>query len=283
MAAARATTRAVAMPPAASAKPPYHVAALARGLAVLASFTTESQELSLTEVARRVRMTKSTTQRFVHTLRDLGYLEQDVQTKRYRPGVRVLELGFAALASMRLPQIALPYLQELHQATGENSSLAVIDPRPVREQPAYGPEVIYAARVRARQLLTIDLEVGSRLPAYSTSVGKVLLAHLPAVELDAILTRIVLPRTGRGTASVATLRAELTRVREQGYAVNDEELAVGLRAVAAPVRNRDGRVVAAINIAVPAPRVSLADLNRKFAPQVVGAADRISASLAASA
>jgi IclR family pca regulon transcriptional regulator len=265
-----------------AAKAPYHIEALARGLAVLSAFSEEEPELSLTDVAQRVGMVKSTTQRFVHTLRDLGYLQQDPVSRRYRPGARVLGLGFAALSGLELPRVAEPHLQALHQATGESASMAVLSLTLLDELPPHGPDIIYVARIKARQLLNIDLQVGSRLPAYCTGMGKVLLAYLPAETREQLLRRMTLPRRGPNTlTTLPALRAALDEIRARGIAINDEELAAGLRTVAAPVRRRDGSVVAAINVSVPASRISVDELRSRLAPLVIRAAGAISASLGA--
>jgi IclR family pca regulon transcriptional regulator len=213
-----------------------------------------------------VGMGKSTAYRFVHTLEQLGYLVRDPETRRYRPGVKVLRLGFTALSGLGLRQIAQPYLKALSAQTGETSNMTVRD----------GAEVVYIARYSTQQIIAINLSVGSRLPVYCTSMGKAQLIDLAADDLRALLGEGPYPALGPNTlTTLGALLAELERVRQQGYAVNDEELAAGMRSVAAPVRNSDGEIVAAINVSVPGARVSRQELETVLAPLVVDAARHI--------
>ena len=199
----------------------------------------------IADLARAVGLNKSTTYRYVATLAKLGYVEQDPDTKRYSLGPRVVDLGFAAINSMEVTRVAAPFLQALSDETGYTVSMAVLD----------GPDIVYVERRRSGRANTfgmgLQLHVGSRLPAYCTSMGKVLLAHREPSQLRALLDRTDLARRGPKTITAREqLMAALTRIRHHGIAVNDEELAAGLRSVAAPVRDRTGQVVAAINVAI---------------------------------
>ncbi|MFZ5917915.1 MAG: IclR family transcriptional regulator [Chloroflexota bacterium] len=248
----------------------YFIDALGRGLQVLAAFSEESPSLSLTEVAATVRLDKSTAFRFVYTLESLGYLVRDPDTKRYRPGARVLCLGFAALNSMELGQVAEPYLRALAEESGETSNMTVRD----------GAEVIYIARHKARQIISINLHVGSRLPVYCTAMGKAQLIDMTPDELRSLLGEGPYPTLGPKTlTSLDALLADLDRVRREGYAINDEELAAGLRSVAAPVRHRQGQIVAAINVSVSSARVSRGELASVLAPLVCRTAAQIGMAL----
>lgn len=216
---------------------------LARGLAVLDAFTGLRDTLGIADIAREVGLTKSTTHRYVNTLAQLGYLHQDRETRKYRLGSRAVEIGFAALNSIELTRVAAGPLQRLADETGFTVSMAVLD----------GPHVVYVERRRSGRdgQLDLDLQVGSRLPAYCTALGKVLLAAEEPGRLRALLDRIDLARRAPNTITVREhLLAALDRVRRGGVAVNDEELTPGLRGIAVPVRDRSRRVVAAINIAV---------------------------------
>ncbi len=218
---------------------------LERGLAILSEFGEASPVLGIADLARAVGLNKSTTYRYVATLAKLGYLEQDPDTKRYSLGPRVVDLGFAALNSMEVTRVAAPFLQTLSDETGYTVSMAVLD----------GPDIVYVERRRSGRAnvfgMGLQLHVGSRLPAYCTSMGKVLLAHREPGQLRALLDRTDLARRGPKTITAREqLMAALTRIRHHGIAVNDEELAAGLRSVAAPVRDRTGQVVAAINVAI---------------------------------
>jgi IclR family transcriptional regulator, pca regulon regulatory protein len=248
----------------------YYVAALARGIQILEAFSKESPHLSLTEIAALAGMEKGTAFRFVYTLERLGYLTRDPETKRYRPGLKVMRLGFAALNSMGLRQIAQPYLKALSAQTGETANMTV------RE----GAEVVYVARISTRQIIGINLSVGSRLPVYCTAMGKAQLIDLSRDELRDLLGEGPYPGLGPNTLTcLDALVAELDRVRRQGYAINDEELAAGLRSVAAPVRDGNGQIVAAINISVPSARVSRPELDSRLAPMVQASAAKISQAL----
>jgi IclR family transcriptional regulator, pca regulon regulatory protein len=229
--------------------PPHRTASfsqsLERGLLILSSFSETKPVLGIAELGRAVGLNKSTTFRYVATLAKLGYLQQDPETKRYSLGPRVVDLGFAAINSMEITRVAGHHLQALSDETGYTVSMAVLD----------GPDIVYIDRRRSGRAATfamgLHLNVGSRLPAYCTSMGKVLLADQEPAELRALLDRTDLARRGPKTITAREqLLTALGRVRQNGIAVNDEELAAGLRSVAAPVRDRSGRVVAAVNIAI---------------------------------
>jgi IclR family transcriptional regulator, pca regulon regulatory protein len=218
---------------------------LERGLTILSSFTENNPVLGIADLARAVGLNKSTTHRYVATLAKLGYVQQDPDTKRYSLGPRVVDLGFAAINSMEITRVAGHHLQALSDETGYTVSMAVLD----------GPDIVYVDRRRSGRAssfaMGLHLHVGSRLPAYCTSMGKVLLAYRDPAELRALLDRTDLARRGPKTITAREqLMVALARVRHTGIAVNDEELAAGLRSVAAPVRDRSGKVVAAVNIAI---------------------------------
>lgn len=250
----------------------YYVEALGRGLGILEAFSEVQTSLSLTEIAAAAGLGKSTAFRFAYTLEELGYLARDPETKRYRPGLKVLRLGFAALNSMGLRQIAQPYLKALSTKCGETTNMTVRD----------GSEVVYIARNRTRQIVGINLSVGSRLPVYCTSMGKAQLIDLSEGELCDLLGKGPYPARGPNTlTSLEALIAELEKVRQQGHAVNDEELAAGLRSVAAPIRDCDGEIIAAINVSVPSARVSRQQLEDELAVMVRGTAREICLALGA--
>jgi IclR family transcriptional regulator, pca regulon regulatory protein len=243
---------------------------LERGLAVLCAFTPERPALGVNELARELVLTRSTAHRYVATLAALGFLQQDDETRKYRLGPRVLDLGFATLGSMGLREIAAPHLRKLTDATGLTSNLAIRD----------DTDVILIDRVQGQpgrqHSLEISLHVGSRIPSYCTSTGKVLLAFLPRSDLDRILTRIDLIQRGPRTLTNRTaLIEELGQVARTGIAVNDEELDRGLRSIAAPVRTRSGEVVAAVNLAIPWAPVEMSELVDRFGPTLRASADEI--------
>lgn len=248
----------------------YTIEALARGLEVLSLFTAARPALSFQEIVDQLGLAKSTAFRILATLEQLGYLEQDAATRRYRPGLHVFQLGFAALAGLDLQQLAHPFLEQLAQELGETVSMAVLDDL----------DIIYIDRIRNRAIVGMVLGIGSRLPAHSASLGKVLLADLPEAELLARLERAELARLTEHTlADRAALLHELAAIRQQGYALSDQELAIGLRGAAAPVRDRTQRAVAAINVSGPVSSISAERLASDLAPAVVATAGRISRAL----
>jgi IclR family pca regulon transcriptional regulator len=217
---------------------------LQRGLLVLSSFSAENSTMGIAALARCVNLSKSTVHRYASSLTQLGYLQQDPETKEYALGPRAVDLGFAAITSMELTRTAARPLQALADETGYTVSMAILD----------GGDIVYVDRHRSARAgfrIELNLQVGSRLPAYCTAMGKVLLAHKDAVALRAILDRTDLARRGPKTVTAREqLMSSLARTQTSGIAFNDEELAPGLRSLAAPVRDRSGAVVAAVNIAV---------------------------------
>jgi IclR family pca regulon transcriptional regulator len=258
------------------AKPPtrtYRVEALARGLAVLSRFDQTTQDLSLTEIASSTGLSKSTAFRIVRTLEEAGYLARDSETQRYRPGLEVLELGFTALSNLGLRDAARPYLERLSQETGETASLTLLD----------GLEVVYIDRVRNRSIVGVVLGLGSRIPAHCASMGKAMLAHLPADALETLLEDATLtPCTPCSIVDAAALQRELARIRHRGFALNDQELEIGLRAVAAPIWDHDRQVVAAINVTGSVRTISRRRLVDELAPRVQAAARQISRAIGGS-
>jgi len=247
---------------------------LERGLAILAEFRPASPELGISDLARALGLSRSTSHRYVTTLAQLGYLQQNASTRKYRLGPRVLDLGFSAINSMELRQISAPHLQQLSDATGHTVNMAILD----------GTDIVYIERCRTSQPgqreIDLNLHVGSRLPAYCTSMGKVLLAYLSPERQAEELARIELVDRGPNTITTReALAAELRRVRERGVAVNNEELAYGLRSIAVPVWGQAREVVAAINLAVHRSAASIEDLVDRLSPKMQRAAAGISALL----
>ena len=244
---------------------------LERGLGILAAFTPTQPSLGVSELAREVGLSRSTTHRYMSTLTRLGYLQQDPSSRRYRLGPRVLDLGFSAINSMELRVISSPYLQRLSDETGFTVNMAILE----------GRDILYVERCRSSRAgqreIDLNLHVGSRLPAYCTSMGKVLLAYLPPERRAALLDGIPLGKRGPNTlTSRKALEAELAAIRERGLALNNEELAYGLRSSAAPVRGPEGDVVAAINLAVHSSMVSMRDLVARLGESLRRTATEIS-------
>jgi IclR family transcriptional regulator, pca regulon regulatory protein len=243
---------------------------LERGLAVLSSFRPDRPALGISELARELGLTRSTTHRYVATLASLRYLEQNSSTRQYRLGPRVLDLGFSTLGSLELREIAAPHLRRLTDTTGHTSNLAIRD----------DTDVILIDRVRGRpgryHHLEFTLHVGSRIPAYCSATGKALLAFLPRPDLEQIVERIDYVQRGpRTLTNKKALLAELDQVRRTGVAVNNEELETALRSIAAPVRARSGEVVAAVNVAVPWSPAAMSELVARLGPTIKATAEQI--------
>ncbi len=246
----------------------HFVQSLERGLAVIRAFSPEEPELTLSDVARRTGLTRAAARRFLLTLGDLGYVRSD--GKRFTLTPRVLELGYAYLSSLSLPEIAEPHLERLAAEVRESSSVSVLD----------GDEIVYVGRVPTSRIMRVSINVGTRFPAYATSMGRVLLAALTEAELDAYLARAELePLTARTLTDAGALRAELDRIRAQGWALVDQELEEGLRSVAAPVRGREGTVVAAVNVSAHASRASREAVRKTLLPPLLATAARIESDL----
>lgn len=237
---------------------------LERGLAVLSAFAAERRLLGIADLARLLGMNASTVHRYVRTLTDLGYLQQEASSRKYQLGFKVADLGLAVINSLDVTEVARPHLRELCEQWSLTVNMAILD----------GVEIVYVERIVGRRSMDLHLHVGSRQPAHCTSMGKVLLAFLDQPALDAIIERIDFsPRSRRSLTDADALRNELRRVRSRGYAVNNEELAVGLKSVAAPVRNARGQVVAAVNI--HASPYTYAEIVELLAPAIVSAANLI--------
>jgi IclR family pca regulon transcriptional regulator len=218
--------------------------ALERGLSLLSALATRRAPLGLVELGREVGLSKSTCHRYVATLLALGFVEQDVESRRYSLGPSAIDLGHAAIGAMGLTRAAAKSLQALADEVGYTCSMAVLD----------GPDIVFVDRrrpLRAGNRIELAVQVGTRLPAYCTSMGKVLLAYRDPATVRTVLDRTDLVRRGPKTITAREqLTAALAGVAKHGYAVNDEELVPGLRSVAAPVRDRTRQVVAAIDISL---------------------------------
>jgi IclR family pca regulon transcriptional regulator len=256
-----------------SLREPRYSQSLERGLAILGCFTPKRPVLGIADIADDLGMSRSTTHRYVITLVALGYLEQGA-SRKYRLGLRVTDLGMSALNSTGLREHAHPYLEELRQRTSYTTSLGVLD----------GTDVLFVDRVRSFRRgvdeTGLDLHTGSRLPAYCTAMGKLLLANLPESEQREPITQMKLTKRGPNTITgKRALMDELDEIQSAGFAVDDQELAPEIYAIAVPVRNEARDVVAAVGLAAHSSMISLEELVDALAPHVVSTADRISARL----
>lgn len=246
------------------------VQSLDRGLAVIRSFGPDRERLSLSEVARATGLTRAAARRFLLTLVKLGYVRSDGREFSLRP--RVLELGYAYLSGLALPDVAAPHLEELVAKLHESSSISVLD----------GHHVVYVVRVPTKRIMTVAISVGTRFPAYATSMGRVLLAALSPDELDRYLAEAEFESlTARTVTDPGRLREIIGEVARQGYAIVDQELEEGLRAVAAPIRGAADVGTAAINVSAHAARVSIASLRADILPALLDTARAIETDLQA--
>jgi IclR family transcriptional regulator, pca regulon regulatory protein len=244
---------------------------LERGLAILSAFDSDRPLIGVSELSRELALSRSTAHRYIATLARLGYLQQDPDSKRYRLGPKVLDLGFSAINSMDVREISAPHLRRLSDETGHTVNLAILD----------GTDVVYIERCRTAQPgqrdIDLNLHVGARLPAYCTAMGKAILAFVPEDRREAIIERIDFVSRGPNTITdPAEFRAELERIRVSGFAVNDEELAYGLRSIAAPIQAHSGEVLAALNLAVHRTMSTMDELIARFGPAVKQTAEDIS-------
>jgi IclR family pca regulon transcriptional regulator len=235
---------------------PDFMTSLARGLAVIQAFSPQRRVLTISQISQRTGIPRAAVRRCLHTLGKLGFVTAE-EGRNFSLRPRILALGHAYLASTPLANAAQPVLRHISNTLNESSSVAILD----------GDEILYIARAFTSRIMTIDLHVGSRLPAYCTSMGRVLLAHLPSADLDGYLERAKLIQYTTNTiVSHEGLREALEAVRRDGYAINDQELEIGLRSIAVPIAAPDGRVVAALNVGAQAARVPVAEMRDRFLP-----------------
>jgi len=248
-----------------------YVQSLERGLSVIRVFDADHPQLTLSEVAAATGLSRAAARRFLHTLVHLGYMHNNNGRFSLRP--RILELGYAYLSSLTLPEVAMPHLEELVEQVRESSSVSELD----------GEDVVYIARVPTKRIMTVAIAVGTRFPAYATSMGRVLLADRPDAWLDEYLARTSLHGfTDHTITSTAGLRQELRKIRSRGWAMVDQELEEGVRSIAAPIRDAEGRAIAAVNIATHAGRRTLEGIVDDLLHPLLGTAERIERDLASS-
>ncbi len=238
-------------------KPNDMMGGLAKGLRVIEAFTADTPRLSISEAAEIAGLDRATTRRCLLTLAEQGYCAYDGKFFTVTP--RVLRLGTGCLASMPLPRIVQPWLDQLSEKIGQSTSVAILD----------GAEIVYVARAAQRRVMSIALMPGSRLPAYCTSLGRVMLAALPEKQVKEHLeTQSLLARTPYTLNTVEAVMGELSRVRSQGYAAVDQEVEPGLRSVAVPLRNARGTVVAALNTGLAASPEPMAEVIEAYLPSL---------------
>ncbi len=248
---------------------PNFMTSLARGLLVIQAFTPQTPQMSISQLAVKTGISRAAVRRCLYTLAKLGFAGAE-EGSRYALRPHMLALSNSYSASNSLSTAAQPILERMSAALHESFSVATLD----------GDEIVYIARSAVSRVMSDDLHIGSRLPAYCTSIGRVLLAYMPAEQLEQYLARVVLtPHTARTVSSVEKLRLALRNVRRHGYALVDQEFEVGLRSIAVPVYSPTGRVVATINLSGSAPRISLYEMQTRFLPHLRNAATELGAFL----
>ncbi|MFH0411937.1 IclR family transcriptional regulator C-terminal domain-containing protein [Corynebacterium sp. L4756] len=245
------------------------VQSFARGLMVIRSFDASAPSQTLSQVASSTGLSRAAARRFLHTLVEEGYAVNNDGQFSLTP--RVLELGYSYLSALTLPALAQPRLESLSAQVGESCSMSVLD----------GTEIHYVSRVSVRRIMTVNITIGTRFPAHSTSMGRVILAGLPDAEITEFLDSVPLGHglTPRSLTNKEQLFQEIIAVRNQGWSLVDQELELGLRSLAAPITNADGDVVAAINISAQSAVSSVKELTTNYLPVLLSTAREISRDL----
>ncbi len=245
-----------------------YVNSLARGLEVICAFTKTRPKMTLSEIARTTGMTRATVRRFLLTLVREGYAEKDDKLFYLKP--KVLELGYSALSSMSMLDVIQPVMNDLAKTLQESVFAAVLA----------GEDVIYIARATSDRLINVSITVGSRAPAHAVSTGRVLLANEPQDNLLRYLDRVTLEKlTANTITSKVKLRSMIEDVRIANYSIVDQELEVGLGSISVPIRTSDGKVIAALNVCCPSSRTTMEDMQKKILPELMAAAQKITAGL----
>ena len=248
---------------------PNFMTSLARGLLVIQSFSPQTPQMTISQLSAKTGLSRAAVRRCLYTLTKLGFAGIE-DGSRYALRPRMLTLSNSYSASNSLSTAAQPILERMSAVLRESFSVATLD----------GEDIVYIARSSVSRVMSDDLHIGSRLPAYCTSMGRVLLAYLPGEQLEQYLARVVLtPFTARTVTNVDKLRLALRNVRRHGYALVDQEYEVGLRSLAVPVYAPTGRVVATLNLSGSAPRMPVYEMQTKFLPHLRNAATELGAFL----
>lgn len=249
---------------------PEFVQSLERGLAVIRAFSRERPTLTLSEVADETGLARAAARRFLLTLKELGYVDSDGRRFSLKP--RVLELGYSYLSSLPVWEIARPHLEQLAETVRETTSASVLD----------GTDIVFVVRVETKRIMSMTLGVGSRLPAWATAMGRVLLADLPPARLDAYFAQVKLDRLSERTVTnKRELRRIIEQARKQGYTLVDQEVEEGVRSLAVPIKSSGGRAEAALTVCSHASRVSVERIMDEFLPLVLDTSKKITRSLGA--
>jgi IclR family pca regulon transcriptional regulator len=245
---------------------PNFMTSLARGLIVIQAFTQQSPQMTISQLSIKTGLSRAAVRRCLYTLTKLGFAGAE-DGSRYSLRPRMLTLSHTYTTSNTLSAAAQPILERMSAALRESFSVATLD----------GEDIVYIARTQVNRVMAVDLHIGSRLPAYCTSMGRILLAYLPAEQLEQYLAKVdLVPHTTRTITSVEKLRLILRNIRRNGYAICDQEYEVGLRSIAVPVYSSTGRVVATLNLSGNAPRLSVLEMQNRFLTPLRNAASELS-------
>jgi IclR family pca regulon transcriptional regulator len=248
---------------------PNFMTSLARGLIVIQAFTQQSPQMTISQLSIKTGLSRAAVRRCLYTLTKLGFAGAE-DGSRYSLRPRMLTLSHTYTTSNTLAAAAQPILERMSAALQESFSVATLD----------GEDIVYIARTQVNRVMAVDLHIGSRLPAYCTSMGRILLAYLPAEQLEQYFAKVnLIPHTTRTITSVEKLRLILRNIRRNGYAICDQEYEVGLRSIAVPVYSSSGRVVATLNLSGNAPRISVLEMQSRFLAPLRNAASELSAFL----
>jgi IclR family pca regulon transcriptional regulator len=245
------------------------VQSFARGLSIITCFDADNPVMTLSEIAERVNLSRAAARRFLLTLENLGYVSLD--GRNFQLTAKVLDLGYGYLSSLSLPEIAQPHLEVLASKVHESASASVLD----------GTDIVYVARVPIRRIMSVKINIGTRMPAHATSMGRVMLAGLATPNLKAMISNLEIPKYTRNTiTSKSLLLQEINKVKTQGWSINDQELEYGLRSIAVPIFNKTEEIIASINISTTAQSNSLESMEATFLPELKLTAKKISDDLA---
>jgi IclR family transcriptional regulator, pca regulon regulatory protein len=245
---------------------PNFMTSLARGLIVIQAFTQQSPQMTISQLSVKTGLSRAAVRRCLYTLTKLGFAGAE-DGSRYSLRPRMLTLSHTYTTSNTLSTAAQPILERMSATLRESFSVATLD----------GEDIVYIARTQVNRVMAVDLHIGSRLPAYCTSMGRILLAYLPTEQLEQYLAKVdLIPHTSRTITSVEKLRLALRTIRRNGYALCDQEYEVGLRSLAVPVYSSSGRVVATLNLSGNAPRISVLEMQSRYLTPLRNAASELS-------
>ena len=241
------------------------VQSFARGLSIVTCFDADHPVMTLSQISERVELSRASTRRFLLTLENLGYVS--LKGRNFQLTAKVLDLGYGYLSSLSLPEIAQPHLEVLASRVHESASASVLD----------GTDIVYIARVPIRRIMSVKINIGTRMPAHATSMGRVLLSGLSTPDLKTLVAKFeMLKYTSNTITSKSVLLQEINKVKNQGWSISDQELEFGLRSIAVPILNKSQEIVASINISTTVQNSTLESMEATFLPELKITAQRIS-------